>query len=196
MRSLPLHLGWNQNTDCLCPVSLKGLDSVVLGLRSKRSKRTHVKRLDRARDVLRSLFRSGCERIHIHGQFRQDMVSRSAQAPGHSAAVGLRSSLVNSLPADGDVCLACVAAANSRQCAVGIDPVHDSIVPQRTLVFSLFRFAKPRSGAGRNRGVVGRHRPDRDAIRGILTPRLLADHALWRMGALCFIPEPRNLAPQ
>jgi hypothetical protein len=54
------------------------------------------------------LFRSGCERIGIYGKLGEDLVSRFAQAHRNSAAVGLRSSLVNSLPADGGGCLASV----------------------------------------------------------------------------------------
>src|SRR5271166_5935952 len=77
------------------------------------------------------------------------MVSRSGQARGHSAAVGLRSSLVNSLPADGGCCSAGVAAANSRRCVAGIGPVHGAIDPEWTLVSCLLRSAKARSGPGR-----------------------------------------------
>jgi tryptophan-rich sensory protein len=35
------------------------------------------------------LFRSGCEWIGIHGKLNENMISRSAQARGHSAAVDL-----------------------------------------------------------------------------------------------------------
>jgi TspO/MBR family len=60
------------------------------------------------------LFHGGCERIGIHSKLGENMVSGSVQARGHSAAVGLRSSLVNPLLADGGGCLASVAAANSE----------------------------------------------------------------------------------
>jgi translocator protein len=89
------------------------------------------------------LFRGGCERIGIHGKLGENMVSRCAQARGHSAAVGLRSSLVKSLLANGVGCLASVAAANSRRCVAGIGPVHGAINPQWTLVYCLLRSAKP-----------------------------------------------------
>src|SRR5579864_4781981 len=124
------------------------------------------------------------------------MVSQSAKAPGHSAVVGLRSSLVNPLPADGGGCLASVAAANSRRCVAGIGLVHGAIDPQWTLVFCLFPSAKARSGPGRNHRPVGRHRHDRHAIRGTLTPRVLANDPLLRMGPICFLPQLRNLAPE
>src|SRR5579859_7982062 len=124
------------------------------------------------------------------------MVPRPAQARGHSAAVGLRSSLVNSLPADGGGCLASVAAANSRRCVAAIGPVHGAIDAQWTLVFCLLRSAKARSGPGRNHRFVGRHRHDRHAIRRILTPSILADDTLRRLGPICFLPKLRNLAPE
>ena len=44
--------------------------------------------------------------------------------------------------------------------------------------------------------LVGRHRHDRHAIRGILTPGILADDTLRRLGPICFLPELRNLAPE
>jgi hypothetical protein len=66
------------------------------------------------------LFHGGCERIGIHSKLGKNMVFRSAQARGHSAPVGLRSSLFNPLPADGGGGLAGVAAANSRKCVAGM----------------------------------------------------------------------------
>src|SRR5579864_3618573 len=105
-------------------------------------------------------------------------------------------SLINPLPADGDGCLASVAAANSRRCVAGIGPVHGAIDPQSTLVYCLLRSAKARSGPGRNHRFVGCHRHDRPAIRGILTSGILADGTLWRMGPLCFLPELRHLATE
>src|SRR5579863_3124132 len=124
------------------------------------------------------------------------MVSRTAQAPGNSAAVGLRSSLDNPLPADGRGCLASVAAANPRRCAARIGSIYGAIDPQWTLVFCLFRSAQARSGTGRNHRFAGRHRRDCHAIRGIFTPGVLADDTLRRLGALCLLPELRNLAPK
>src|SRR5512135_2867133 len=124
------------------------------------------------------------------------MVSRPAQARRDSAAVDLRSSLVNSLPADGGGCLASVAAANSRRGVAGIGPVHGAIEPQWTLVLCLLRSAKAGSGPGRNHRPVGRHRHDRHAIRGNFTLGVLADDSLRRLGPICFLPELRNLAPE
>jgi TspO/MBR family len=92
------------------------------------------------------LFRCGCERICIHGKFVEDMGSRSAQAAGNSAAVGLRSSLVNPLPADSGGCLANVAAADPRRYVAGIGPVPGAIDPEWTLVSCLLPSAKARSG--------------------------------------------------
>src|SRR5690242_20791202 len=124
------------------------------------------------------------------------MVSQSTQARGQPAAVVLRSSLVNSLPADGGSCLASVAAANSRRCVAGIGPVHGAIDPQWTLVYCLLRSAKARSGPGGNHRPVGRHHHDRHKIRGTLTPGVLADDTLRRLGPICLLPELRNLAPE
>jgi TspO/MBR family len=91
------------------------------------------------------LFRGGCERIGIHGKFGEDMVSRSAQASGNSAAVGLRSSVVNPLPADGGGCLASVASANARICVAGIGLVHSAI--DLNGLWSLVFFGLRRPGA-------------------------------------------------
>src|SRR5690348_8199947 len=124
------------------------------------------------------------------------MVSRSVQASWNSAALGLRSSMVNSLPDDGDGCVASLAAANSRTSVAGIGLVPGAIDPERSLVFCLFRSSKAGSGTGRNHCFVGRHRGDRHAIRGILTPGILVDDALRRLGPLCFLPELRNMAPE
>jgi TspO/MBR family len=62
--------------------------------------------------------------------------------------------------------------------------------------FVFFGLREARSGTGRNHRFVGRHRRDCHAIRGIFTPGILADDTLRRLGALCFLPELRNLAPK
>src|SRR5579859_1185338 len=113
------------------------------------------------------------------------MVPGAAQAPGHSAAVDLRPSLVNSLCAYGTGRLAGVAPANSPGCVAGISVVHGAIGPQWTLVFRLLRSAKARSSPGRNHRFADRYHDDRHAIRGTLTAGILADDALRRMGLIC-----------
>jgi hypothetical protein len=65
------------------------------------------------------LFHGGCERIGIHRQLGENMVSGSTQARGHTTAVGLRSGVVNPLPADDGGCLVGMAAANS--------PIHQDV---------------------------------------------------------------------
>src|SRR5579872_4942404 len=124
------------------------------------------------------------------------MVSRAAQARGHSAVVDLRSSLVNSLSAYGSGRLVGMAAANSPGCVAGIGVVHGAIDPQWTLVFRLLRSAKARSSPGRNHRFVDRDCHNCHAIRGILTPGILADDTLRRLGPIRFLPELRNLATE
>jgi hypothetical protein len=89
------------------------------------------------------LFRSGRERLGIYRKLGEDVVSRSTQARGHSAAVGLRSTLVNPLPAHGGGCLASVAEANLQRCVAGVGPVRGAIDPERILVFVFFGLQRP-----------------------------------------------------
>ena len=61
--------------------------------------------------------------------------------------------------------------------------------------FVFFGLRRPGAALARNHRPVGHHRHDRHAIRGTLTPGILADDTLRCLGPICFLPELRNLAP-
>src|SRR5450759_815515 len=142
------------------------------------------------------MFRSGCERIGIHVGIGENLVSGSAQARGYPAAMGFRPGVVNSLPADGDVSLAGLAAASSRTCGAGVDAVFDAIDPQWTLVLYLLRSAAARSGPDRNHRAVACNRCHSHEVFGTFRLSVLADDTLSRLGNVRFLSEPRNLAPE